>query len=239
MINEIIQNFSTQIQSGQGSLILVFGSFLGGVIASLSPCTLGILPIIIGYVGGYDKDKNPIKTLIRLLSFVIGLSAILTVIGIVCALTGRVFIAVGGQYFILIMASLIMIFGLNLLGVVEIPVPNIVKKMPKSDNGSLFVYPFIVGVLFALAATPCSTPILASIMSFASLSKNVLYASLFLFAFSLGQGLIIILAGIFTSLIKKMRFMGEKSEILMKICGVLLILASFYIFYNVFSQFLK
>ena len=239
MINEIIQNFSTQIQSGQGSLILVFGSFLGGVIASLSPCTLGILPIIIGYVGGYDKDKSPIKTLIRLLSFVIGLSAILTVIGIVCALTGRVFIAVGGQYFILIMASLIMIFGLNLLGVVEIPVPNIVKKMPKSDNGSLFVYPFIVGVLFALAATPCSTPILASIMSFASLSKNVLYASLFLFAFSLGQGLIIILAGIFTSLIKKMRFMGEKSEILMKICGVLLILASLYIFYNVFSQFLK
>lgn len=237
-MNEIIQNFASEIQSGNFSLILVIASFLGGVIASLSPCTLGILPIIVGYVGGYTKDKNSFLTFIQLISFVFGLSVILTVIGIFCALTGRVFMAIGGSYWVIFMASLIMIFGLNLLGIVEIPIPNFVKRMPKSKGASLFIYPFILGLLFALAATPCSTPILAAILSFATLSKDIAYASILLLAFSLGQGVIIVLAGIFASFVKNIKTAGRFSEYLMKICGILLILSSILIFYKVFSRFI-
>lgn len=235
-MNEIVQNFASQIQAGNFSLILILAAFLGGVIASLSPCTLGILPIIIGYVGGYTKEKNA-TTFLQLLSFVLGLSVILTIIGIFCAITGRVFMAIGGQYWVIFMASLIMVFGLNLLGVVEIPIPNFIKQMPKSTGASIFLYPFVLGVLFALAATPCSTPILAAILSFATLSKDIAYASILLLAFSLGQGVIIILAGIFTSFVKNARGACRFSEILMKICGILLILSSLYLFYKVFSPF--
>lgn len=237
MINEIIQNFNIQLQGGNFSIFLILASFLGGVIASISPCTLGILPIVVGYVGGYDKEKNAILTFVQLLSFVFGLSLILTVIGIFCALTGKVFMAFGGEYWILFMGALIMVFGLNLLGVLEIWTPNFIKRMPKSNGGNLFFYPFILGVCFALAATPCSTPILASIMSFATLSSNILYASLLLLAFSLGQGVIIIFAGVFTTYLKRFQKFNQFSEILMKICGVLLIMSSIFIFYKVFSQF--
>lgn len=39
-----------------GSMPLLFAlSFLGGLVASISPCSLAMLPIIIGYVGGYSK----------------------------------------------------------------------------------------------------------------------------------------------------------------------------------------
>lgn len=236
---DIVQNFTTKLGENGFSWLLIPASFLGGVIASISPCTLGILPIITGYVGGYDKEKNPFITFIQLLSFVLGLSVILTVIGIFCALTGKVFMALGGNYWIIFMGSLIMLFGLNLLGVVEIPIPNFVKRMPKSKGASLFVYPFILGFLFALAATPCSTPILASILSFATLSKDILYASILLLMFSLGQGMIIILTGVFTSLLKNIKGVNKYSGYLMKICGILLILSSLLIFYKVFSVFIK
>lgn len=238
-MQELITQFTTQIQSGEVSYFLIIAAFLGGVLASLSPCTLGILPIIIGYVGGYDREKNPFKTLVQMFSFVLGLSVILSAIGIICALTGKVFMAIGGSYWILFMASLIMIFGLNLLGVVEIPIPHFVKQMPKSNSASLFVYPFIMGFLFALAATPCSTPILASIMSFATLSKDMAYAAFLLLAFSLGQGVIIILAGVFTSLIKNIRGINNYSGYLMKFCGILLILSAILLYIKVFSVFIK
>lgn len=236
-MNGIIQGFLTQISSGQFSYFMVFAAFLGGVIASISPCTLGVLPIIVAYIGGYEKNNNPFVTFVQLLSFVLGLSVILTAIGIICALTGQVFKAMGGDYWIIFMASLILVFGLNLLGVVEIPIPNFVKKMPKSKGQSLFVYPFIIGFFFALAATPCSTPILASIMSFATLSQNILYAAVLLLAFSLGQGVIIVLAGVFTSFLKNIRGVNKFSGVLMKLCGIILVLSSFYLFYKIFSQF--
>ena len=169
-MNELINIFTQNIQNGEFSFLVLIISFLGGIIASISPCTLGILPIIIGYVGGYDKEKNSLHTFIQMTSFVLGLSVILTVIGIICAVGGRVFVSIGGNYWVLFMGSLIMIFGLNLLGIIEIPIPVIIKKMPKTKGKSLFIYPFILGVFFALAATPCSTPILAGIMSFATLS---------------------------------------------------------------------
>ena len=52
-MNELINIFTQNIQNGEFSFLVLIISFLGGIIASISPCTLGILPIIIGYVGGY------------------------------------------------------------------------------------------------------------------------------------------------------------------------------------------
>ena len=189
-----------------------------------------------GYVGGYSEESG-FKTFLQLLSFVLGLSAVLTVIGIICALGGRAFVSIGGAYWVLFVASVILLFGLNLLGVIQFNLPVIVKQMPKGDAHSLFIYPFILGALFALAATPCSTPILVGIMSFASLSANLVYAALMLFMFSLGQGLIIILAGVFTSFVKKVRVFSGVSEVFLKIMGVLLVISAFYIYFSVFSRF--
>ena len=53
----------------QGSLAILLGlSFLGGLVASISPCSLAMLPIIIGYIGGYS-DAKPLKTFVQMLFF--------------------------------------------------------------------------------------------------------------------------------------------------------------------------
>lgn len=233
-----VANLTTYIKTQEFSYLFLLISFLGGVIASLSPCSLSVLPIVVGYVGGYSEESG-FKTFLQLLSFVVGLSFVLTIVGVICALGGRAFVSIGGAYWVIIIASVILLFGLNLTGLIEFNFPVIVKKMPKGDAHSLFIYPFILGSLFALAATPCSTPILVGIMSFASLSANLVYAAFMLFMFSLGQGVIIVLAGVFTSFVKKARLFSNVSEIFMKIMGIILVICAFIIYLSVFSKFLN
>ena len=236
MFNEISANLAQYMQQGEFSVLFLLISFLGGVLSSISPCSLGMIPLIVGYVGGYG-DSDKFKTLLQLSSFVFGLSIVLTIIGIICALTGNVFASFGGAYWIIFLASLILVFGLNLLEIIELNFSPIVKKFPKGNSTSLFLYPFIIGVLFAFAASPCSTPILAGIMGFATLSNNIILAGLMLLCFSLGQGVVVILAGIFTSFLKGLRNFSSFSEILMKFSGILLVLGAILIYIKVFSKF--
>lgn len=223
----------TQLFSDQTSIYLLFGAaFLGGLISSISPCSLSMLPLIIGYIGGYSNEK-PAKTLLQMIVFVIGTGIVFSIIGIICALTGKIFL--GNPYFALIVASIILIMGLKILGVIEFELPVMIKEIPQNKVNNDFLYPLILGAVFALIGTPCSTPILASIMAFASISAKVSQAVIMLFLFSVGQGLILIIAGFLTSKMKSGSNFYKFSEIIMKISGVLLILVALYIFYKIFG----
>lgn len=226
----------TQLFSTQSSIYILFGAaFLGGLISSISPCSLSMLPLIIGYIGGYS-DEKPLKTLLQMIVFVIGSGIVFSIIGTICALTGKMFI--GNPYFALIVASIVMIMGLKILGFLEFDLPPIIKEIPKNEFNNDFLYPLILGAVFALIGTPCSTPILASIMAFASISAKISSAVIMLFLFSIGQGLILILAGFITSKIKTSEKFYQLSEKIMKFSGILLILVSLYIFYKIFGGIL-
>lgn len=236
-----MENYLNTFQGMAGTshfgLIMLAVSFLGGLLASVSPCSLSMLPIIIGYVGGYSQG-GPYKTFLQMLFFVLGSSIVFATIGVLCAVTGKVFISFAPMYFILLLASLLMVMGLNIIGILDFNMPVIIRQIPQSTGKNMVLYPMLIGAVFALAGTPCSTPILAGIMAFASMSVNILSAVLMLFMFSLGQGLILIIAGVFTSSLKGLKNFAHISEILLKISGVLLILSSGYIFYKVFSPLL-
>lgn len=219
------------------SVIMLVISFIGGLLASISPCSLAMLPIIIGYVGGY-AEASPIKTFMQMIFFVFGSSLVFSTIGVICAITGKVFVSFAPIYFILLLASLLMVMGLNILGVLDFNIPVVIKQIPQSSGKNMVLYPILIGAVFALAGTPCSTPILAGIMAFASMSTNILWAVLMLFMFSLGQGLILVIAGVFTSSLKGMKSFSHISEILLKISGVLLVASSIYLFYKIFSPLL-
>lgn len=231
-MDNLLQAFSSTTQASW--YILLFGSFIGGVIASLSPCSLAMLPLIIGYVGGYSKE-TPWKTFLQLCCFILGTAIVFTIIGIICALTGKVFASAFGSYFNLIIASVLLIMGLKLLEVLDFEMPTIIKSMPANSTNSIYLYPILLGIAFALAGTPCSTPILAGIMGFAAIGKNLLLAVLMLFLFSLGQGLILVLAGLFTSSLKNLKSLSRFTDGLLKLCGVLLIVVAVYMYWKVFA----
>lgn len=223
----------TELFNSQTSIYILFGAaFLGGLISSISPCSLSMLPLIIGYVGGYSKE-NPLKTLLQMIIFVIGSGIVFAVIGGICAFTGKLF--VGNPYFTLIVASIILIMGLKILDVIDFELPVIIKEIPQNNFNNEILYPLLLGAVFALIGTPCSTPILASIMGFASISAKVSQAVIMLFLFSIGQGLILIIAGFLTSKLKTGKNVYKISEGILKFSGVLLVLVALYIFYKIFS----
>ena len=68
-MDNLIQMFSLYSSGNHFILPFLLGvSFLAGVLSSLSPCSLGMLPLIIGYVGGYSKESNK-KLFLQMLSF--------------------------------------------------------------------------------------------------------------------------------------------------------------------------
>lgn len=234
-MDKLVTFFQANVQ-GEFSLLILALCFLGGVVASLSPCGIGMLPIVVSYIGS-SSEKRTSKNLLQIVFFILGLSICLTVIGLVCALTGQIFDATNRIYFVVVLTSLILIFGLNLVGLLDINFPVIVKKFPQNEKHNFITYPLLLGMVFALAATPCSTPILAGIMAVASMSANLFYAALMLFLFSLGQGMIILVAGLFTSVLKKLSSAARYTDILTKISGVILILFAIFLYYKVFSRF--
>ena len=225
----------TQILSGENAwYLLLLSSFIGGIIASISPCSLAMLPLIVGYVGGYSKE-TPFRTFIQLICFILGTAIIFTLIGIFCAVTGSVFASVMGGYFTLIISSFILVMGLKLVGFLDFEIPTIIKAMPINRNHSIFLYPVLLGMTFALAGTPCSTPILAGIMAFAAIGKHLGMAILMLFLFSIGQGIILIIAGLCTSALKNMKSLASFTETLLKVSGILLIFVSGFLYWKVFA----
>ena len=235
-MDNLIQIFSDTNNSAW--YLLLIGSFAGGIIASISPCSLAMIPLIIGYIGGYSKE-TPFRTLLQLCCFILGTAIVFTLIGIACALTGNVFASALGGYFTVLMASLLLVMGLKLLDILNFEFPTIIKSMPANSTRSVFLYPILLGIVFALAGTPCSTPILAGIMAFAAIGKNLSLAILMLFLFALGQGLILILAGLFTSSIKSMKALAILTEGLLKISGLLLVLVAGYLYWKTFSPLIS
>lgn len=234
-MDNLIAFFQSNVK-GEFSFLILALCFLGGVVSSLSPCGIGMLPIVVSYIGA-SPEQRVSKSAMQIIFFILGLAVALTAIGVVAALTGQVFGAGNRVYFVLILTSLILIFGLNLVGLIDINFPVLVKKFPQSDKHNAITYPFVLGLVFAFASTPCSTPILAGIMATASMSANIAYAALMLFLFSIGQGMIILVAGLFTSVLKNLSSFARYTDILTKISGVILIIFALFLYYKVFGNF--
>ena len=156
---EFVNTLTQSVHSEQFEITMLLASFFGGLIASISPCSLAMLPIIVGYIGGYSKEK-PLKTFAQMLAFILGTAVVFTIIGVICAVTGKVFISFFGSYFGLIIASFLIVMGLKLMDVLNFEFPVFIKAFPKNTGKFAFLYPFIIGMVFMLRRPPRSTPIM-------------------------------------------------------------------------------
>src|SRR4030042_6400338 len=94
--------------------------FLGWILSASSPCVLAIIPLVIGFVGGYSEG-NKKKALLYSLTFALGLSITFTILGALASFLGRLFGDVGKLWYYLV-AGVALVMGLYLLGLIKIPI---------------------------------------------------------------------------------------------------------------------
>lgn len=209
---------------------LAFGaSFLGGVLATASPCILASIPLVIGFVGGY-AGGNRKQAFLYSLTFVVGLAVVMSILGAVAALMGTMF-GMSGPVWYFILATVLIVMGLHLSGVINLKLEGSQRLLPKRTG---LVGALILGMLFGTVLSPCASPVLIVILTLAAVQQQVAYGSALLFFYALGQGALIILAGTFTSYLEE--FLGKKGSLLglslQKTAGSLLFLAGVYMLYQ-------
>ena len=218
-------------QTLQNKPVLAYGaSYLGGVVATASPCILASIPLVIGFVGGY-AGGNKKQAFYYSLTFVVGLALVMSILGAVAALMGTMFGDVGpGWRFVI--AIIFMVMGLQLAGVIHLKLGGNTQRFLPQRTG--LIGALILGALFGLILSPCASPVLAVILTLAAVKGEVAYGSSLLFAYALGQGTLIILAGTFTGVIENfLQSRGAKASLVMqKVAGGLIFFAGAYFFFQ-------
>ena len=172
------------------SLLGLFGntphliSLFAGILTFISPCILPLIPAYLSYISEIslqemkDSKNLDLKKRFRILRsavfFILGFGIVFVLFGAVAAriLQGGILLSPILRYFA---GGILIIFGLHTLGVFRIPFLNYTKSVNvKGEFGILkdFFAPLMLGVSFALGWTPCVGPILASIISLASLDEG-------------------------------------------------------------------
>ena len=200
---------------GPITFLLIFSA---GLLTSLGPCSLSLMPLTIAYIGG-SKNKN---SQIKILSFCSGVIFSLVLLGALSGFLGKIY----GQLphiFTTGISIFAIIMGLNLLGLIKFQLPNSPNFKFIENKVPPFLAPMVTGAAFGLASSPCITPVLASLLAWVSQAKNPIISIIFLFFFGLGQVMPLVIIGFTTESLKQLLAFRKFSQIIPTFSGFILI----------------
>lgn len=206
-------------QDTANPFVLLPLAFAGGAIASVSPCILALLPVNLSYIGTLNI-KSRWDAFSKAGLFVLGAVTILSLFGLVSSFAGTVMVEYRG-YINIIVGLIMAVMGLWLMGVVNIPLPQMNVNLPKAG-------PYGVGLTFALVSSPCASPVLFAVLASAAATGSQLLGTLTMVSYALGYTLLIFLASLFTGLAKQSRGLLNYSEGIIRFGSVALILTGVY-----------
>lgn len=214
--NQLVQTQLTQISWVSIAVILI-----AGLLTSLTPCMLSMLPITIGYIGGYETENRQ-QAAIQSIWFSLGLATTLAGLGIVASFVGQVYGQIGLSLPIIV-SVIAILMGLNLLEALPLQLPSFdtIEWIPKQIPHSLKSY--LLGLTFGLVASPCSTPVLATLLAWVSTTEDIVLGGVLLLAYAVGYVAPLVLAGTFTATLKKLLELRKWSSWITPTSGVLLV----------------
>jgi cytochrome c-type biogenesis protein len=193
--------------------LTIAAALFAGVVSFVSPCVLPVVPAYLGQIGAVSAAATATSTVtpfagprvtlrtsrLRVLphaiAFVLGFTAVFTVLGLTAYVAGGaihdslpVLRIVGG--------AVLIVLGLNLMGVISIPILNRTFRpgQPKFGQAPMGgkaaenpLAALALGAIFAIGWTPCIGPTLGAILTLSLFSVSAQVIVL-LIAYSLGLG---------------------------------------------------
>ncbi len=191
----------------------------GGLLASISPCILALLPVNLSYIGTLEV-KSRHEAFINATGFVLGVVTVLSAFGLFSSVAAAVMVDWRG-YINIAIGSLIILMGASIAGLFQISLPQPQVSIP-------FAGTYGVGLTFALVSSPCASPVLFAVLAAAAATGSPLWSTLTMVAYALGYTAIIFAASLFAGLIKVSRQVLAKSESIVRWGGLALVLMGGY-----------
>jgi cytochrome c-type biogenesis protein len=209
----------------------LLSAFLAGLAMFVSPCSLPLLPGWLVAVTGREYGEllgagaGPggalrARVFLSTLFFVLGFTTVFTILGAAAGAVGD-FLYDHAFLLRIVGGATMALFALALMGVVRPRAFLGERRLRLPGDPVGFLGAFLIGVAFAAGWTPCSGPILASILSLAATGHGLRGVRLLL-SFSLGLALPFLLISLFLSrALGWARGLGRHWSIVSKVLGVL------------------
>ncbi|MBP9722511.1 MAG: protein-disulfide reductase DsbD [Gammaproteobacteria bacterium] len=179
---------------------IISGFIIFGLLLSLTPCVLPMLPILSGIIAGHKHNTN--KKHAFILSFVYVFSMALTYMlaGILVAASGINLISNLQHPVVIILVCLLFLFlAVASFGIIELKLPDfIAQKLTKTEQtqkGGTYTGVAIMGVISALIISPCATAPLAGALLYISSTGNIWLGAIALFSMGFAMGIPLLLFG--------------------------------------------
>ena len=218
-------------------MLQIIFAFLAGLLTIAAPCTLPLLPVLLGTSFG---QKNKLRPVFIVLGFVI----VFTLAAIILSLLARYFgfdtnFVRNVGIFVLAIFGILLIWStpFELVAIKLTPfISRVSVKVGLGNKGNFSA--LLLGMTLGLVWTPCAGPVLASILTLIALQKDLLAAGILLLFYSLGAGVpmfMIAYGGQYIS--QKVSTISKYSKLLQQIFGVLIIILAILMYFNYDTQF--
>jgi thiol:disulfide interchange protein DsbD len=188
------------LNSGQlWSVVGVF--FLAGVLLSLTPCVLPMVPILSSIIVGQKGHVSRGRGFLLALAYSQGMALVYTGLGVAAGLLGQGLAAyLQHPWVVLAFAALMVLLALSMFGLYELRLPAALQSwLGEGSNrlpGGKFVSVFAMGVVSALIVSPCVSAPLAGALLYISQTRDVALGGTALYAMAWGMSLPLLLVGV-------------------------------------------
>ena len=174
--------------SGASAGLGLFIAFSAGLLSFLSPCVLPLVPSYVTFITGLsfeDVTKARRTALVHSLLFILGFTIIFVALGATATVVGRLLLR--HRYWVSFVGGvLIIVFGLYLLGVLNITAFMRERRVHLADKPMGYLGTVVVGIAFGAGWSPCLGPILGAILTYTASEANLARGLLLLFTYSMG-----------------------------------------------------
>ena len=179
------------------ALATLFGA---GVLTSLTPCIYPMIPITASVIAGTAREGQTRGRTVRLtLTYAVGLATLYAFLGALAGITGTLFGSVSASPWALLgIGNLLLLFALAMLDVLPVPVPRRLMDWAGGREGGSYGAVFLLGATSGVVAAPCGAPAFAVVLTWVAATQAGLMGFVYLFVFSLGMTLLLVVVGLFS-----------------------------------------
>ncbi len=184
------------------NLLWIAGAFvLAGLLLSLTPCVLPMLPILSSIIVGQSAAPTRGRGFRLALAYSLGMALVYTAFGMAAGLLGEGLAAALQNAWVLgAFGLLLVVLSLSMFGVYELQLPSTVQSRLAMVSGRLqggrYAGVFAMGGLSAVIVSPCVAAPLAGALVYISQTRDVVLGGVALFAMAVGMSAPLLLLGL-------------------------------------------